>query len=254
MNTERELAALFRAEQAAQPKANAEALGWQRLSSDLAAGVAPMPVSTGALKLATWLVPKWLLLGFAVGLAGAGASAPLFGAAAPGRLPGPPASVAARVASAPPASSAVSEVATAIVEPAASSGAHVARAVQVASAMPSAGGAATFDAELKLISLAKGELDAHRPRQAQAWLAEHAQRFPNGVFAVEREALGILSSCQQGPKNEGAARAFAERHPGSPLVERLERACQPRAEFPNSINDARGPGEPMAEPSRGVDR
>ena len=108
----------------------------------------------------------------------------------------------------------------------------------------------TFDAELKLISLAKSELDAGRPSEARAVLDDHAQRFPKGVFAVERDALQVVAQCQQGPKDEALASAFARRHPGSPLVVRLQHACQSSADS-KSLNGAALPGEPMIRPSQG---
>jgi hypothetical protein len=85
-------------------------------------------------------------------------------------------------------------------------------------------GTATFDAELRLIAAAKRELDQGRPQLATGWLDEHAQRFPSGVFAVDREALRILCACRQ-EENPALAQAFAAHHPGSPMRERLLRAC-----------------------------
>jgi len=253
MSSEHELDALFRAERAVSPAADAEARVWQRLSSDLAANVAPLPVGAGALKLNAWLVPKWLLLGLALGLAGVGASASVSGVWAPSgerasRFPSAPLVASAlhpRLAASEPAASRAPAV------PSASGHRYVEH--RVAAALPAAEaiGAGTFDAELKLITLAKGELDAHHPRQAQAWLDEHAQQFPKGVFAVEREALGILSRCEQGPKDEVAAREFGKRHPGSPLIQRIQRVCQPATDSSNSLNGAASPGAPMARPSGG---
>jgi hypothetical protein len=254
MSTERELEALFRAEQAVSPSPNAVHQCWRRLASDLAANVAPLPVSTGALKLATWLVPKWMLLGFAVGLAGAGASARLFDASAPKQVLASPVPIAVLGTPTRRPPLAPGEAATVLTVPMASGHSHVARAAPPAPTASSAATAATFDAELRLISRAKGELDAHRPRQAQAWLAEHVQRFPDGVFAVEREALVVLAGCQLEPMKDATAGTFAKRHPGSPLIARLERACRAGADFSNSANGAAGLGEPMTEPSRGAGR
>jgi hypothetical protein len=126
--------------------------------------------------------------------------------------------------------------------------------------------ATTFDAELKLISLAKAELDAHRPAQARAWLREHAERFPNGVFVTERDALSVLATCEQGPHDPALAKAFAARHPSSPLVERVTKACSTdlpvgpsaaaprasaRASFETLPNDSPLLREPINEPSGG---
>jgi hypothetical protein len=251
MSTEQELQALFRAEQAASPAPHAINQGWSRLAVDLAANVAPMPVSGGALKLATWLIPKWLLLGFAVGLTGAGVGTTLLGAqAVPKQISTPPARLT--VLSASTAQSMPTETSQSYPAPVSSAPSTEPRITHglVPIAASSAPTSDTFDAELKLISLAKGELDAGRPSQARAWLEDHAQRFPNGVFAVEREALQIVAQCQQGPKDEALASAFAKRHPGSPLVARLQHACQSPADS-NSLNGAGPSGEPMSRPSQG---
>jgi hypothetical protein len=129
---------------------------------------------------------------------------------------------------------------------------------------PNASAATTFDAELKLISLSKAELDARHFGLARAQLDEHAARFPSGVFATERDALRILVGCAQGPKNEALVKKFETQHPGSPLVARLEQACasasvqaqDPRGsgasvDFSKLPNGAATPGERTAEPSAG---
>jgi len=105
-----------------------------------------------------------------------------------------------------------------------------------------------------LISFAKGELDARRPDRARAWLNEHAERFPHGVFVVEREALLALSSCEQEPRNVSLAERFALQHPNSPLLERLARACRLNLDPSKSPNGSAAPGERMAEPSAGEKR
>jgi hypothetical protein len=251
MSRERDLNELFRAERAERPQSTAVDQGWQRFAVDLAANVAPAPIATGALKLGSSLVPKWLFLGFAVGMAGFGVSVVLdapkaptlstqrLSVAAPQSVPQPPLSASAvpvpPIPSAQP-SAQVSRVAVPLPSP---------------TAVSSASSATTFDAELKLISFAKSELDARRFRQARAWLTEHAERFPNGVFAVEREALVVLVDCEQGPKNEALALAFAARHPGSPVIERLDRACARNVDFSKSLNGAAELGERITEPSRG---
>ena len=251
MSTEQELQALFRAERAASPAAHAVSHGWSRLAADLAANVASMPVGGGALKLGVWLIPKWLLLGFALGLVGAGAGTTLLGAKP---APRPPSSARARLVlkSAPAiyaGSPEPSEPEAPTVRPEASAGLRVTHNL-APTPTASATASNTFDAELKLISLAKGELDTGRPSQARAWLDEHAQRFPNGVFAVERDALQVVAQCQQGPKDTALSSAFAKRHPGSPLVARLQRACQSNTDS-NSLNGRAAPGEPISKPSQG---
>jgi hypothetical protein len=258
MNTTDDLSKLLEAErQAAVPSAAVER-GWQRLAVDLAANVAPLPVASGPIKLGLAVFPKWLLAGFTLGLAGAGATASVWPQRA--EFDGGPADVA-RVA--PVALTRASTAEEAAPPPAAAPERPRTPPEQArAWAAPSAPTSVTFDAELKLISLAKSELDAHRPAQARAWLAEHAEQFPHGVFAVERDALGVLASCEQGPKSPGLARKFAEQHPGSPLVERLERACsdpivaeKPRlsasVDFSKLPNGSPELGERTAEPDGG---
>lgn len=83
----------------------------------------------------------------------------------------------------------------------------------------------TFDEELRLITAAKRQLDAGRAQFATAWLTERLQRFPNGVFAMNREALRALLACSEHGSNAGVLREFRERYPTSPLLERLERTC-----------------------------
>jgi hypothetical protein len=241
------------------------------LAADLAANVAPLPVAAGPLKLGLWLVPKWILAGFALGLVGAGAVGPLLApravsgsASAPAVHVAPSKSVALSVVPAPEAHEPVS--------PAAKDEQPVSaetRPAAAPSASPSSASAATFDAELKLISLAKADLDAHRPTHALAWLAENAAQFPNGVFVTEREALNVLARCEQGPPDVALAKRFAAEHPSSPLVARLMKACQPstpstpdlaapvasaHASFATLPNGSAALGEPTNEPSGGTQK
>lgn len=253
MSSEQEVQALFRAERAVQPAATSVEHGWQRLVVDLAANVAPAPVAGGAAKLGSGLISKWLLAGFTVGVVGVGAGAQLLSpASTPPHARALPAHVvpdAVRAAPRIPETNAATEVSA----PVSVRTRPTSRELSVPAPQDRVP-ATTFDAELKLISFAKSELDAHRPRQASAWLAEHAERFPHGVFALEREALQILADCESGPKNDAPARAFATRHPGSPLVERLRRACGADVEFQKSSNAGTPLGERTAEPSKGEQR
>ena len=230
------LSRLFEAERAVQPPPHALEHGVARLLGDLAQQVAPLPVATGSLKLGVSLVSKWLVVGFVVGVGGAGAASQIWTPEAVAvAAPQPPSSsmpLTARVKPAPAPAEAPAAPVDAPTE--------ATRAVSVrpdpaaASAVPApvaANSAATFDAELRLITAAKSELDKGRPQLAAAWLAEHAQRFPNGVFAPDRDAMRILARCQQ-RQDPAVAREFAERHPGSPMVERLLRACTPAEASP----------------------
>lgn len=235
------LARLLDAERAAQPPSALAERGLTRLLEDLGAQVAPLPVATGALKLGLSLVPKWLVVGFAVGLGGAGAVAQLTAPASATTTVSKRAAVTADVSAikrpapvpqaAEPLSSAPSPAVAVW---------RTAEAPQPAPVQPSSG--PTFDAELRLITQAKGELERGRPHLARAWLDEHGSRFAAGVFAVEREALRVLVSCAE-RRRPDAVKAFAARYPGSAMLERLQSACANTAggkpgavDFPGSTN------------------
>lgn len=223
-----ELTRLFEAERAASPPPGGLERGLGRLLSDVARGAAPLPVAATSLKLGLSLASKWLALGFVVGLGGAGAASQIWApeaAAAPSARPSLVAVVEPAPAEPPPATP--SAELRAVAEP------EVApvRAVVSVAAAPSAhvesepvADEARLDEELRLIAAAKRELELGKASLAMAWLSEHAARFPNGVFATDREALRILVRCSQ-KKDPELAQRFAATHPSSPVVERLQRAC-----------------------------
>jgi hypothetical protein len=93
--------------------------------------------------------------------------------------------------------------------------------------------ASTFDAELSLLRRAKTELDQGRPHLAQVWLGEHAERFHDGVFAAEREALRVLVRCLEHPDGNAALAGaeFLRAHPESPVSARIRRACRTQDDF-----------------------
>lgn len=221
--TSDDLSQLFDAERAVQSPPLEQ--GLSRFLADVAQQVAPLPIATGSLKLGLSAVSKWVLSGFVVGLTSAGAASQIWAPEAAAR---PPVASVLQSARAPEPSPPVAAETPALPVPAPSEPAAVARngrSAPSASAVASES-APTFDAELRLITAAKRELDQGRPQLAAAWLAEHAQRFPAGVFALDREALRILVRCGQ-VKDPSLARVFAEQHPGSPMGERLLRACTP---------------------------
>jgi hypothetical protein len=229
MTTADELARILEAERAVRAPPRAMEHGLTRLLTDVTARVAPLPVATGSLKLGLSVVSKWLMVGFIAGLGGAGAASQIF---APNAVAAPSAPV--RVVNVAPVTPAATETkppldVAAASEPEAPAPARAVRSAPSAAASASAPAvdATTFDAELRLITSAKSELTRGRPHLAAAWLAEHAQRFPNGVFALDREALSILVKCSE-HRELGLAQAFAVSHPSSPMVERLLRACGPR--------------------------
>ena len=83
-----------------------------------------------------------------------------------------------------------------------------------------------MQAELELLRQAKGALDAGDAATATARLEQHAREFPGGALRLEREALRVLARCAS-DRLAGAARAraFLNANPGSPLVDRVRRAC-----------------------------
>ncbi len=267
MNPDEQLSELLQAERSTRPAASAADNGWRRLAADIAANVQPLPIGTGALKSGIWLVPKWILAGLVLGAVGVGitSSAVTPNLAASARGVGSPGPAALALAS---ASVVAAASATEQAEPMASASAPNAHGEAIAArsvAVPGAAGPATFDAEMALISRAKAELDAHQFALARADLAQHATLFPQGVFATERDALRVLVSCEQGPKNATLATGFEAQHPGSPLFARLERACASAlpsgvaplgasADFSKLPNGEAVSGERMAEPSTGEQR
>lgn len=226
--TSDDLSRLFEAERAVRPPPEALEQGLSRLLTDVAQQAAPLSVATGSLKLGVSAVSKWLIGGFVVGLTGAGAASQMWAPPGVATASLPVASVAQAVrGEAPLRAPAIAPEppppAMPGPEPTAAVTAHGERPVP-STASATSNSAGTFDAELQLITAAKAELDKGRPELAAAWLSEHAERFPKGVFALDREALRILVRCGQ-VKDPQVAHAFAARHPSSPMVERLLRAC-----------------------------
>lgn len=220
-----ELSRLFEAERAVHPPAQGMERGLSRLLADVAHGAAPLPIATGSLKLGLSLVSKWLIVGFVVGLGGAGLasrfSATTAAASPPAAIHGVPTAASVAVRAAAPQTSASSPAASAANAQAVT---PVGRAAAAASRLEPPADVATFDEELRLISAARREHERGRARSAEGWLLEHARRFPNGVFALDREALHVLVAC--GTKKQPAlARAFARDYAKSPMVARLLRAC-----------------------------
>lgn len=242
---------LLRAERAVRPTLASVEHGWQRLASDLAAHAAPLPIASGPLKLSSWwLVPKWILTGFAVGLVGAGTLAvgsTLAAKQKPVQLVAPARSSQRTTGAAQARPSAIPSASAAA--PAAE--AHPAEPTSRAMPQGSSSAAAptSFDAEFKLIARAKAALDARQLSEAKRLLAEHAQQFPHGVFATEREALEVQALCAERPQNSALVERFAALHPASPLLPRLRRACD-RSSL-HSTNESNEPREPMAQPSTG---
>jgi len=226
--TRDDLSRLFEAERAVQPPPRALEHGLSRLLTDVAQQVAPLPVATGSLKLGLSVASKWLIGGFLLGLTGAGAASQIWPREAAVRHAVTSVGQAVRdrpASPAPAVTPALPVEAPREPEPMPAVAARSDRSVPSAVPVPS-DSAATFDAELRLITAAKSEFDQGRPELAAAWLSEHAERFPTGAFALDREAMRVLVRCSQG-KDPILARTFARQHPSSPMLGRLLRACTP---------------------------
>lgn len=219
-----ELSRLFEAERAVRPSAQGMERGLSRLLADVARRAAPLPVATGSLKLGLSLVSKWLLVGFVVGLGGAGAASRISAAnaaAAPVITLRGVATSTSVIPHGKPAGSTSSSPTVAPVNDSVRVAVRPAVTVSTPAALVSA---PTFDEELRLISAAKHEQEGGRTRAAEAWLLEHARRFPDGVFASDRDALLVLVACSTHKQPE-LAQSFAASHSKSPMVARLLRAC-----------------------------
>lgn len=241
MTANHDLSELFAAERAVRPPALAAARGLERLLASVSAQAVPVAVIGGAGKLSWAVVCKWILGGFVIGVAGSGAAGKLWAPAA-----ALPPTQAAVVATASIAMATEPSPSATLPMPAMTADEKRGEARRVASASPTpTEGMPTFDAELRLISHAKAGLDTLRPHLARVWLGEHAVRFPNGVFATEREALLVLAACAE-QANPALARGFVSKHPSSPLRERLERACH-SGRIEESLNEKAPDGEPTAE-------
>ena len=82
-------------------------------------------------------------------------------------------------------------------------------------------------AEVELLQRAQKALQANDASAALALLNEHAQRFPNGALAEERDAARVLALCGAGRQADAASAgaAFLSAHPDSPLASRVRSSC-----------------------------
>ena len=86
----------------------------------------------------------------------------------------------------------------------------------------------SLQTEIELLSFAQAALRDGEHDRALSLLAEHATRFPNGMLALERDAVRAITLCNSGRMAAGqlAADALAPRMSNSPLAVRLKRACE----------------------------
>jgi hypothetical protein len=91
-------------------------------------------------------------------------------------------------------------------------------------AQPVAAPAPTGPKELELLMSAQDALDAS-PQRALGLLDQHAQLYPSGNFALEREALAVEALRKLGRTStaQARARAFIMRFPSAPSTKRLQR-------------------------------
>ena len=81
-------------------------------------------------------------------------------------------------------------------------------------------------AELSLLAQAQGALAKGDGESALTILDEHAKKFPNGTLAQERNAARCIALCVAGrPDAIAHAKSFIAQHPDSPLISRIQRAC-----------------------------
>jgi TolA-binding protein len=87
--------------------------------------------------------------------------------------------------------------------------------------------ASSLAKELKLVAAAQAAVQSGNHESALRLLQHHAQRFPTGALAEEREAALVDALCGVGRKVEAAATAerFVARFPGSPRSSRVRAAC-----------------------------
>ena len=92
---------------------------------------------------------------------------------------------------------------------------------------PRSAGPDPLTREAALIQRADALLRRGEPARALQVLAEHVREFPQGVLAVERQALRVIALCQGGLGAQGRGEAAAvRRHEASkPYRERIRRAC-----------------------------
>jgi hypothetical protein len=81
--------------------------------------------------------------------------------------------------------------------------------------------------ELALVRSAREAIAAGRHADADAPLARHAQQFPDGALAPEREAYRAIVACRLGRGDASKwARAFAQAHPTASLLGEVNAACE----------------------------
>lgn len=82
-------------------------------------------------------------------------------------------------------------------------------------------------AELALLDQASSALDGGEVTRALGLLEQHRGVYPNSALVDDRVGLEVLASCMKDrAANRERGRSFLLKHPNSPIVSRLWRACQ----------------------------
>lgn len=86
----------------------------------------------------------------------------------------------------------------------------------------------TLEDEAQLLAQAQQKISQGDARGALTVLSEHQREFPRGTLSLERQATFAIARCLAGQTTRGRAEAvrFRRQHPNSPMVKRLESACQ----------------------------
>ncbi len=84
-----------------------------------------------------------------------------------------------------------------------------------------------FEGELQLLAAGQAAIQRGELAEGLALLRSHAQRFPRGHFAQERDALIAIGRCEVGQAGAaGAGRKFVARNPDSIHADRVRTACK----------------------------
>lgn len=86
----------------------------------------------------------------------------------------------------------------------------------------------SLEDEAQLLAQAQQKISQGDARGALSVLSEHQREFPRGTLSLERQATFAIARCLAGQTTRGRADAvrFRRQHPNSPMVKRLESACQ----------------------------
>jgi hypothetical protein len=84
-----------------------------------------------------------------------------------------------------------------------------------------------LERELQLLRAARRAIDAGSPAPALALLDRYADEFPHGALKAEYQTARVLALCAAGrvASARQAKDEFIEQQPGSPLAERLRATC-----------------------------